>query len=145
MEGRSRQVESNTSFITYAIVAIILIAIATILMRFQPGLLGIVLTALTAGLAFYWIKELNKNLRKSMWKDLLCELREEDDHLSLTAQVPGPAESVRIEVLGKKLLLRGGLGFKRVVNLPYEVKVMDMRYVNGILNAKLVRKEATAY
>jgi HSP20 family molecular chaperone IbpA len=34
------------------------------------------------------------------------------------------------------------MGFKRTVKLPYEAILRELRYVNGILNAKLVRKTA---
>ena len=70
-------------------------------------------------------------------------MREEEDHLSLTAQVPGPENRVKIELVGRKLIVRGGMGFKRTLHLPFEVIIKDVRYVNGILNAKLVRKETT--
>ncbi len=144
MQRKGRQVEVQTSFILYIIVAFVVIALAGILLRFQQGLLGIILVALTAGLAFYWVRELSKTVKKSNWGNLLCELHEEDGVISLVAQVPGPAESVKVEVMGKKLLLRGGLGFRRIVNLPFEAKLTDMRYVNGILSAKLIRREPTA-
>jgi len=136
-----------TTFVTYMIVALVIIGIAAILLRFQRGLLGIILTALTAGLAFYWVRELNKTLRKGAWKDLLCELREEGDQLSLTAQVPGPESRVKVELVGRKLIVRGGMGFKKTVQLPFEAIIKDLRYVNGILNAKLEKKASatTAY
>ena len=144
MQGKNKQVEIPASFILYTIVALVVISLAVLLLRFQQGMLGIILIALTAGLAFYWVRELSKTMKKSNWGDLLCELHEENGMLSLVAQVPGPAEKVKVEVIGKKLLLRGGLGFKRIVNLPFEARITDIRYVNGILSAKLVRRESTA-
>jgi len=141
VQGKNKQVEVPTTFIMYIIVALVVISLATILLRFQPGLLGIILLVLTAGLAFYWIKELSKAVKKGVWSDLLCELREENGVINLVAQVPGPPESVRIEVSGKKIFLFGGLGFRRTLDLPFEARVMDMRYVNGILSARLVRQE----
>ncbi|HID04761.1 MAG TPA: hypothetical protein EYH45_01680 [Candidatus Caldiarchaeum subterraneum] len=144
MQERRKQTEIPSMFILYIIVALVVIALAGILLRFQQGLLGIILVALTAGLAFYWIRELSKTVKKSDWSNLLCELHEENGVISLVAQVPGPAENVKVEVMGKKLLLRGGLGFRRIVNLPFEARLTDMRYVNGILSAKLIRRESTA-
>ena len=144
MQGRNKQMEIPASFILYTIVALVVISLAALLLRFQQGMLGIILIALTAGLAFYWIRELSKTMKKSSWGDLLCELHEENGVLSLVAQVPGPAENVRVEVMGRKLLLKGGLGFRRIVNLPFEARITDVRYVNGILSAKLVRRESTA-
>ena len=144
MQEKGKQVEIPAAFILYIIVALVVIGLAGILLRFQQGLLGIILIALTAGLAFYWLRELSKAMKKNNWSNLLCELHEEDGVISLVAQVPGPAESVKVEVIGRKLMLRGGLGFRRIVNLPFEARITDMRYVNGILSAKLVRREPTA-
>ena len=144
MQRRSKQVDIPSTLILYVIVALVVVALSAILLRFQQGLLGIILVILTAGLTFYWVRELSKTMKKTNWGDLLCELHEEDGVLSLVAQVPGPEESVRVEVMGRKLLLKGGLGFRRIVNLPFEAKITDIRYVNGILSAKLVRRESTA-
>ncbi|RLG10491.1 MAG: hypothetical protein DRN64_02820, partial [Thaumarchaeota archaeon] len=56
-------------------------------------------------------------------------------------QVPGPESEVSFEVKGNKLLLRGGMGFRRVVKLPYRVRVLSSSYVNGILHIKLLRAD----
>lgn len=64
--------------------------------------------------------------------------------MDVTAQVPGPETKVRVELFGKKLVLIGGMGFRRTVKLPFEAMLREIRYVNGILNARLVRRTASA-
>jgi len=132
-----------TSFILYLMAGLIVVGLSSLLLRFQRGLLGIVLVALTAAIAIYWVKTLSRMLRRGSWSNLLCELQEEGDQISLTAQVPGPEHKVKVELVGRKLVLRGGMGFKRTVQLPFEAILKELRYVNGIVNARLMKKEAS--
>jgi len=114
----------------------------SMLLRVQRGLLGLILTAILAVLGFYWFKEVRKALEQvERAREYPLEVSEEDDMISLTAQVPGPESEVSFEVKGNKLLLRGGMGFRRVVKLPYRVRVLSSSYVNGILHIKLLRAD----
>ena len=61
--------------------------------------------------------------------------------ISLTAQVPGPESEVSFEILGNKILLRGGMGFRRAVKLPYKVRVLSSSYINGILHLRLIKAD----
>ena len=114
----------------------------SILLRVQRGLLGLILTAILVVLGFYWFKEIRKALEQSeRTREYPLEISEEDDMISLTAQVPGPESEVSFEVKGNKLLLRGGMGFRRVIKLPYRVRVLSSSYINGILHIKLLRAD----
>ena len=114
----------------------------SMLLRFQRGLLGLILTAILVILGFYWFKEIWKALEQGgRTREYPLEISEEDDMISLTAQVPGPESEVSFEVKGNKLLLRGGMGFRRVVRLPYRVRVLSSSYINGILHIKLLRAD----
>ncbi len=114
----------------------------SMLLRVQRGLLGLILTAILVVLGFYWFKEIRKALEQSeRTREYPLEISEEDDMISLTAQVPGPESEVSFEVKGNKLLLRGGMGFRRVVRLPYRVRVLSSSYINGILHIKLLRAD----
>jgi len=128
---------------SYLLLILAVAAVLAFVLRLQTGLLGLVLGGLGVLLAFYWFKALSKSLSTSHWDEYLLEIRNEGDFLDLTAQVPGPENKVRLELLGRTVVLRGGMGFKRTVKLPYEAILRELRYVNGILNAKLVRKTAT--
>ncbi|MEM4374630.1 MAG: hypothetical protein QXI97_06515 [Nitrososphaerota archaeon] len=132
-----------SALIGYLIVALVIVAVFGVVLRFSTGLLGLVLGALAAGLAIYWLMEINKSLRRDGWKDFLLEIREEGDLIDLTAQVPGPENKVKVELFGRRLVLKGGMGFQRTVKLPFEAILKELRYVNGILNARLEKKEAS--
>ncbi|MEM4297713.1 MAG: hypothetical protein QW815_05035, partial [Nitrososphaerota archaeon] len=67
----------------------------------------------------------------------------EGDLIDLTAQVPGPENKVKVELFGRRLVLKGGMGFQRTVKLPFEAILKELRYVNGTLNARLEKKEAS--
>ena len=131
-----------SAFLGYLIVALVIVAVFGFIMRFSTGLLGIILGALAAGLTIYWMMEINKSLKRDGWKDFLLEIREEGDVIDLTAQVPGPENKVKVELLGRRLVLKGGMGFQRTVKLPFEAILKELKYVNGILSAKLEKKEA---
>jgi len=38
-------------------------------------------------------------------------------------------------------LIRGGRGFKRIVKLPYPVRILKRSYVNGILHLEFIREQ----
>ncbi|MCS7132147.1 MAG: hypothetical protein N3F65_00945 [Nitrososphaeria archaeon] len=122
--------------------AILLALLAlSLLIRLERGLLGLILTAIVIIIGFYWFREIKKAIKsgKTVRKYPL-EISEEGDVINLTAQVPGPENAVSFEVSGRKLLLRGGMGFKRVIRLPYKVRVLSSSYVNGILHIRLLRE-----
>ncbi len=131
-----------SALLGYLIIALVIVAVFGVVMRFSTGLLGIILGALAGGLAIYWLMEINKSLKRDAWKDFLLEIREEGDMIDLTAQVPGPENKVKVELFGKRLVLKGGMGFQRTVKLPFEAILKELKYVNGILSARLEKKEA---
>jgi hypothetical protein len=53
-------------------------------------------------LAIYWFKGVGQKPRhKPTGDDYLLEIRNEGDVVDLTAQVPGPENKVRVELLGR--------------------------------------------
>lgn len=130
------------SLVLFVMLILLGFLLLSMLLRVQRGLLGLILTAILAVLGFYWFKEVRKALEQvERAREYPLEVSEEDDMISLTAQVPGPESEVSFEVKGNKLLLRGGMGFRRVVKLPYRVRVLSSSYVNGILHIKLLRAD----
>ncbi|MEM1943482.1 MAG: hypothetical protein QXO30_00890 [Candidatus Caldarchaeum sp.] len=132
--------KTGFSGLGYLLLFLVGVAVLSFMLRLQTGLLGLVLGGLAAGLAVYWFKAFNKSLASPSWDDFLLEIRHEGDVVDLTAQVPGPESNVKVELLGRKLVLKGGMGFRRTVKLPYEAILRELRYVNGILNARLVKR-----
>jgi HSP20 family molecular chaperone IbpA len=55
----------------------------------------------------------------------------------LVAEVPGPQEQVKIEVLERKIKIIGGKDFSREVNLSKKVELLNSSYINGMLNITL--------
>jgi len=139
--SRKPQAEGQQLF-GFLLLALVVVAVLSFMLRLQAGLLGLVLGGLAVGLAVYWIKALQQSTLSAPWDDFLLEIRHEGDVVDLTAQVPGPESKVRVELLGRKLVLIGGMGFKRTVKLPFEAILRELKYVNGILNAKLVKRTA---
>lgn len=122
--------------------ALIILLALSLLIRIERGLLGLILTAIIIIVGFYWFREIKKVMKsRRPLKEYPLEINEENDVINLTAQVPGPENAVSFEVVGRKLLLRGGMGFRRVVRLPYRVRVLSSSYVNGVLHIKLVRED----
>jgi len=130
------------SLLLFVMLMLLGFLLLSMLLRVQRGLLGLILTAILVVLGFYWFKEIRKALEQGgKTREYPLEISEEDDMISLTAQVPGPESEVSFEVKGNKLLLRGGMGFRRVVRLPYRVRVLSSSYINGILHIKLLRAD----
>lgn len=137
-----RQVTQVASRLVIAMLGLLLLLLAvSLLMRFQRGLLGIALTIAVALLGFYWFRELRKAAtRYRAAEKFPFELVEEEGMILLTAQVPGPENEVRVEVAGKRLLVRGGGGFRRVIKLPYRATLLSSSYINGVLHVRLVKE-----
>lgn len=133
---------SGRNVLGILMLVLVVVASLSLLVRVQTGLLGLVLGGLAAALAVYWFIALKKSLKTSSWDDYLLELRQDGDILDVTAQVPGPENKVKVELFGRKLILEGGMGFRRTVKLPFEAIVRELRYVNGILTARLVKRTA---
>lgn len=122
---------------------LVILLVFSLLMRFERGLLGIILTATIGLLGFYWFRELRKAvLSYKVHEKLPFELIEEGDMIVITAQVPGPESEVSLKVRGRKLFVKGGKGFKKGVKLPYPAVLLSSSYINGVLHAKLLRRRA---
>ena len=141
MRGESR-VEEASKLILGILATLLLLILFSLMLRLGRGILGLILIGVIALLGIYWFKEVKKALKTYRPRiEYPLELVEDGDLLTLTAQVPGPEEQVSVKISGRKLLIRGGRGFKRVVKLPYPVKVLKRSYVNGILHLELIREQ----
>ena len=141
MRGESR-VEEASKLILGILATLLLLILFSLMLRLGRGVLGLILIGVIVLLGVYWFKEVKKALKTYRPRiEYPLELVEDGDLLTLTAQVPGPEEEVSIKISGRKLLIRGGRGFKRVVKLPYPVKILKRSYINGILHLKLIREQ----
>jgi len=136
------QVEEASKLILGILATLLLLILFSLMLRLGRGVLGLILIGVIVLLGVYWFKEVKKALKTYRPRiEYPLELVEDGDLLTLTAQVPGPEEEVSIKISGRKLLIRGGRGFKRIVKLPYPVKVLKRSYVNGILHLELIREQ----
>jgi len=138
-EGR---VEESSKLLLGILAILLLLLLFSLTLRIGRGVLGLILIGVIILLGVYWFKEVEKALKTYRPRiKYPLELVEDGDLLTLTAQVPGPEEQVSVKISGRKLLIRGGRGFKRVVKLPYPAKILKRSYVNGILHLKLIREQ----
>ena len=141
MRGEGR-VEEYSKLLLGILAILLLLLLFSLTLRIGRGVLGLILIGVIILLGVYWFKEVKKALKTYRPRIRYpLELVEDGDLLTLTAQVPGPEEEVSIKISGRKLLIRGGRGFKRVVKLPYPVKILKRSYINGILHLKLIREQ----
>ena len=135
-------VEEASKLILGMLVILLLLILFSLMLRLGRGILGLILIGVIALLGVYWFKEVKKALKTYRPRiEYPLELIEDGDLLTLTAQVPGPEEEVSVKISDRKLLIRGGRGFKRIVKLPYPVRILKRSYVNGILHLEFIREQ----
>ena len=135
------------STITLALIAIALVLLATI--RLQRGLIGFILAGLAIALVIYWIKELYTAAKKEMTptiakhKKWFYDIIDEKENIIIVAEVPGPEEMVKAEVVGRTVKIYGGQDFAKELKLPKDCEIVQSSYINGVLNVKLRKKQNT--
>jgi HSP20 family protein len=135
------------SSILLALVAIALVLLTTI--RLQRGLIGLILAGLAITLVIYWIRELYTAAKKEMTppvakhKKWFCDIIDENENIIIVAEVPGPEELVKAEVVGRTVRIYGGQDFTKEVKLPKDCELVQSSYINGVLNVKLRKKPNT--
>ena len=141
MKGRDH-VEEALKLILGILATLLLLILFSLMLRLGRGILGLILIGIIVLLGLYWFKEIKKALKTYRPKiEYPLELVENGDVLTLTAQVPGPEEEISVKILGKKLLIRGGRGFKKTIKLPYPVRILKRSYVNGILHLQFIKEQ----
>ena len=141
MKGEDH-VEEASKLILGILAILLLLILFSLILRLGRGILGLILIGIIVLLGLYWFKEVRKALKTYRPKiEYPLELVENGDLLILTAQVPGPEEEVSVKILGKKLLIRGGRGFKKTVKLPYPVRILKRSYINGILHLQFIKEQ----
>ena len=71
---------------------------------------------------------------KKMW---VYDIIDSQDGITFVAEVPGPEDQVRVELIDRTLKIQGGQEFAREVRLPKAAEIIESRYVNGVLNVRL--------
>jgi HSP20 family protein len=124
--------------------AVVMMALLTLVVRGQRGLLGVLLAILAFGLLAYWVNEIRAALRggadrmpKGIGEQWIYDLVRRGEGFLFIAEVPGPEEEVSISVIGRTVEVFGGGGFHRVVKLPKRMRLSGFSYLNGVLKASL--------
>lgn len=140
---RGREIGDAINIITIFIGLIVVGVILTLLVRFQRGLLGIVLGGLAVALVIYWVLEIRKTM-KTEFKVREIEAREwspdiieNKDEIVVVGKVPGPREKIKVLLEENFLEVKGGLGFRKVVKLPSKIVSFNSSYNNGVLEVRL--------
>ncbi|MEM1995254.1 MAG: hypothetical protein QXW32_07295 [Nitrososphaerales archaeon] len=134
----------KTSTIALALIALALVLLVTI--RIQRGLIGFVLAGLAVALVIYWLRELYSAARKEMTpsvakqKKWFYDIIDEKESITIVAEVPGPEELVKAEVIGRTIKIYGGQDFAKEVKLSKDCELIHTSYINGVLNVKLRKK-----
>ncbi len=152
MRSNRRTSELSTAdLLNYVVLALGLIVIGVVLVlliRIQRGLLGIVLAALAVGFLAYWTSELRKAVKKEFsiprapkW---VPEIFDQGDDIIVIGTVPGREENVKAEFRNGILEIQGDQGFHAFVALKKELRIEEIRYVNRVLQVRLIKSLVSA-
>ena len=135
---------AETINIVTLLVGIVLIAVVlSLLVRFQRGLLGIVLGGLATVLASYWILELRRTLKRELKirnfeaKEWSPDIIDDTDEILIVGKVPGPEEKIKVILHENLLEVKGGLNFSELIRLPSRAVSFNTAYNNGVLEVRL--------
>ena len=137
----------NSGWFNYIVILVSLIVVGIIvifLARFQRGIIGVVLSIVSAVLLIYWVRELKKNVTttfgqqvSSAPKDPLVDIIKRADGLTIVLEVPGPEDKVKTRLKNDVLEITGGQNFKKTIDLDLQASIESTTYVNGVLTVKL--------
>lgn len=137
MKAEGQQRFGERKYLATVILVTIMLSLIILAVRIQQGIVGIVLLIFAALISFYLMKNLRSIFKEHGQRDFIYEVIEEDGSLTVIAQVPGPEECVKTLLLGRKVIIEGGGGFKRTLILRSRAKLIKSIYKNGVLTIKL--------
>ena len=152
-DRRKRQGQQLPELMSTAVLIIGLIVIGLILIliiRIQRGLLGVILAALAAVLLVYWLREVRKSVKKELLPSVpskpaewTYDILQQDNKMTLVAEVPGPESQVKVILDERALNSYGGQGFFKKIDLSEDVEIEDTAYQNGVLQVRLKKMKET--
>jgi HSP20 family protein len=138
----------NVASVFMLVSAVFIIGVLLLfLVRVQRGLLGLVLGGLAAALVIYWMREFRQMVKGEVetaqpTKKWTYDVLEGAETVTFVAEIPGPAEEIRVELRSRSLAVFGGQGFKKKVAVPEGLTLTETSYLNGILNVRMSRHRA---
>jgi len=135
---------SDMTTLTITIIGLVVIGlILMVFVRIQRGLLGFILAGLAVALLTYWLKEIRKTIKKELLPSAPSnkpewnyDLIENDDELTVVAEVPGPEDHIKVKLTGRTLEIKSR-DFQKMIRLPKDSRILTTSYLNGVLNIKL--------
>ena len=120
--------------------------ILIIILRLERGFLGLILGAASIALFVYWVREFKKIINDdkqfpslSNRKKWQYDIFENDNEITIVAEVPGPEKEILIDVINKTVKISNE-NFSEEIKLKKEVSIIEKSYLNGILNLKLKKE-----
>ncbi len=148
MKSREKtDIEEMVNSILLVVGIVVLGTIVVVVTRFQRGLLAFVLSALAVGLLIFWLVELRRMFKSpdlGQQRKWTYDIIAANDEITFVAEVPGPDDTVMVELNGGKLRVKSAKDFAKEVELREQVELISSTCVNGILNVRL-RKVAKQY
>ncbi|MBI2126856.1 MAG: Hsp20/alpha crystallin family protein [Thaumarchaeota archaeon] len=145
---KKTDIEEMVNSILLVVGIVVLGTIVVVVTRFQRGLLAFVLSALAVGLLIFWLVELRRMFKspdlKGQQRKWTYDIIAANDEITFVAEVPGPDDTVMVELNDGKLRVKGTRDFAKEVELREQVELISSTCVNGILNVRL-RKVAKQY
>ena len=121
--------------------------ILIIILRLERGFLGLILGAASLALFVYWVREFKKIINDdkqfpslSNRKKWQYDIFENDNEITIVAEVPGPEKEILINIINKTVKISNE-NFSEDIKLKKEVSIINKSYLNGILNLKLKKEE----
>lgn|GEM_PF-973572 len=135
-----------------------------LLVRFERGIVGLLVAGAAIGLLAYWLMEIRKAAggevkveiaRQEAPSRTLMEQRppkarkpegwtydliDEGEQMTLIAEVPSPTEKIRVTQSERTLQIVSGQDFDQVVELPENAEVLKATYKNRVLQIVLRKK-----
>jgi|TARA_B100001964_G_scaffold26769_1_gene26658 HSP20 family molecular chaperone IbpA len=147
---RIRRIGSNDlaqigSMFTLVIGIFLMGLLLLFLIRIQRGLLGLVLAGVAVILMIYWMREIRQLVKKEFQatkppkKTWTCDVFEADTKVTVVAEVPGPAEDVKVNLKTNSLSIIGGGKFKQKIKISKGLALINTSYLNGVLTVNLKR------
>jgi|TARA_B100001750_G_C15489244_1_gene590208 HSP20 family molecular chaperone IbpA len=120
--------------------------ILIIILRLERGFLGLILGAASLALFVYWVREFKKIINDdkqfpslSNQKKWQYDIFENDNEITIVAEVPGPEKEILIDIINKTVKISNE-NFSEEIKLKKEVSIIEKSYLNGILNLKLKKE-----
>ena len=120
--------------------------ILIIILRLERGFLGLILGAASIALFVYWVREFKKIINDdkqfpslSNQKKWQYDIFENDNEITIVAEVPGPEKEILIDIINKTVKISNE-NFSEEIKLKKEVSIIEKSYLNGILNLKLKKE-----